>query len=73
MKQPKNQKELLILLAEQNAQLEKQDGQIRTLKQALLRLEQKLNKVSVVADRAQDNARSLNERVKRTEVKLLQS
>lgn len=73
MKQPKNQKELLVLLAEMDQTIGRQDEQIRTLKQALLRMEQKLGKVSRIAERAQDNNRVLSERVKRTEAKLLQS
>jgi hypothetical protein len=67
MKQPKNQKELLQILAEQDVQLSHQEEQIRVLKQALLRLEQEMRKTRVLAERAQGTNRQLNERLKVTE------
>lgn len=70
MKQPKNQRELLLLLAEQDKQLAQQEEQIRILKQALLRLEQRVNKIGVVAERVQGAHRMLTERVRVTEYKL---
>lgn len=70
MKQPKNQRELLQLLAEQDRQLTLQTEQIRTLKLALLRLEQQVRKIGVVAERVQGSHRMLTERVRVAEFKL---
>jgi len=67
MKQPKNQRELLELLAEQDKQIVHQQEQIRVLKQAMLRLEQQVRKIGVLAERTQGAHRTLNERVKVTE------
>lgn len=70
MKHPKNQRELLEILVEQEKQIANQSEQIRTLKRALLRLEQAVNKVNVVANRVQGTQRVLSDRVKITESKL---
>lgn len=54
-------------MADKLEQLEKlvesQAEQIRTLKQAMMRMQQKLQAVSVVANRAQGQARTLKEQV----------
>lgn len=67
MKQPKNQRELLELLAEQDHQITQQEEQIRVLKQALLRLEQQVRRIGTLAERAQGSNQRLVERVKVTE------
>lgn len=72
MKQPKNQKDLLTLLTEQDAKIKDQDKQIQTMKLALLRLEQRLRKVSVLAERVSGNQGRISERVRLTESKLKQ-
>jgi hypothetical protein len=64
MKQPKNQHELLQLLAEQDRQIQHQEEQIRSLKLAMLRLEQKLSKVAIITERVQGANRLLAERVR---------
>lgn len=43
--------------------VESQEKQIKTLKQAILRLEKQLRSVSVVANRANHKSSSLNEQV----------
>jgi len=52
--------------------VQEQTKQIRTLKQALIRLEQKLQQVSVIARRSQENTRRNRERLQSLEHQIRQ-
>ena len=56
MKQIKNQRDLFEIIEQQQKQLAEQSKQIRTLKQALLRLNESVRKVSVLAERSYHTA-----------------
>ena len=57
MKTPKNQAELLQII-------EEQEKQLRTLKQAIIRLEQVVRNVSTISNRNQGNYLRLSERMR---------
>lgn len=59
----------MATVEELERKIQDQDQQIRTLKQAVTRLERKLRSVSVVANRAQGQAHRTQERVNTLKLK----
>lgn len=51
--------------------VEEQEKQIRALKQAIMRLEAQIRKISVVADRAQGQSRRVTEEVRTIQRKIM--